>query len=129
MRLAALLVALLAAPSPVALVGVAEAAPSALTAPSPAAAAQAAPGTPQPAVAEAVVVVTVENMYSAPDDSKDVVSQATLGQTVALLEEKESFLRVRTPDRYEGWLPRAAVVAVRRRGERPATPEPASWSR
>ena len=60
---------------------------------------------------EAVVVVSVENMYSAADDTKDVVSQATLGQTVAVLQEQGAFVRVRTPDRYEGWLPRAALAA------------------
>lgn len=59
---------------------------------------------------EAVVRVTVENMYSVPDDSKDVVSQATLGQLVAVLDTSGDFARVRTPDAYEGWLPRAALV-------------------
>ncbi|MGE5126082.1 MAG: NlpC/P60 family protein [Betaproteobacteria bacterium] len=80
------------------------------------AAGQAAPGAPpasavQAAAArQAVVVVTVENMYSAADESKDVVSQATLGQTVELLETTGAFARVRTPDRYEGWLPRGAIA-------------------
>ena len=60
---------------------------------------------------EAVVVVSVENMYSQADDAKDVVSQATLGQTVTVLQEQGDFVRVRTPDRYEGWLPRAALAA------------------
>ena len=58
---------------------------------------------------EAVVVVTVENMYRAPDDATDVVSQATLGQTVEVLEAGDAFLHVRTPDHYPGWLPRAAL--------------------
>jgi hypothetical protein len=69
-----------------------------------------APSAAQAAAArEAVVVVTVENLYSAPDESKDVVSQATLGQTVELLETTNGYARVRTPDRYEGWLPGAAM--------------------
>jgi cell wall-associated NlpC family hydrolase len=59
---------------------------------------------------EAVVVVTVENMYSAADDTKDVVSQATLGQLVEVLDSSGGFARVRTPDRYEGWLPRTALA-------------------
>jgi cell wall-associated NlpC family hydrolase len=58
---------------------------------------------------EAVVVAAVENMYSGPDESRDVVSQATLGQVVEVLETSGAFARVRTPDRYEGWVPRAAV--------------------
>ncbi len=70
----------------------------------PASAAQAVPAR------EAVVVVAVENMYSAADESKDVVSQATLGQTIELLEAKDAFARVRTPDHYEGWLLRAAFA-------------------
>jgi hypothetical protein len=69
-----------------------------------------APGTVAGTGREAVVVVAVENMYSAPDDSRDVVSQATLGQTVELLETKDDFWRVRTPDGYEGWLPRRAAL-------------------
>ncbi len=69
-----------------------------------------APATQAVPAREAVVVVTVENMYSAADESKDVVSQATLGQTVELLEAADGFARVRTPDRYEGWLPRAAFA-------------------
>jgi cell wall-associated NlpC family hydrolase len=65
---------------------------------------------PATAVAEALVAVTVENMYSAPDDTKDVVSQATLGQRVSVLETQGAFARVRTPDAYEGWIPAAALT-------------------
>ena len=57
------------------------------------------------ATREGVVVAAVENMYSAPDDAVDVVTQATLGQIVEVLETSGAFARVRTPDRYEGWLP------------------------
>jgi SH3-like domain-containing protein len=65
---------------------------------------------PSPAAApEAVVLVTVESMYAAADDSTAVVSQATLGEVVEVLETSDAFARVRTPDRYEGWIPRAAV--------------------
>ena len=60
-------------------------------------------------VREGVVVGSVENMYSAPDESVDVVTQATLGQVVEVLETSGSFARVRTPDRYEGWLPLASL--------------------
>jgi cell wall-associated NlpC family hydrolase len=58
---------------------------------------------------EAVVVAAVENMYSGPDERLDVVSQATLGQVVGVLETSGAFARVRTPDRYDGWLSRAAL--------------------
>jgi hypothetical protein len=60
--------------------------------------------------AEAVVTVAVENMYAAPDESVEMVSQATLGQVVEVLDRSGTFARVRTPDGYEGWLRRDAVV-------------------
>jgi gamma-D-glutamyl-L-lysine dipeptidyl-peptidase len=59
---------------------------------------------------EAVVLVTAENMYSAARDDTDVVSQATLGQRLAILETDGSFARVRTPDGYVGWLPATAFA-------------------
>lgn len=58
---------------------------------------------------EAVVVSAVENMYSGPDDGLEVVSQATLGQVVEVLESSGAFSHIRTPDRYDGWVPRAAL--------------------
>ena len=67
-------------------------------------------GPPGPAPGEAVVTATVENMYSAADESVDVVSQATLGQVVDVIETSGAFVRVRTPDRYAGWLLRTAIV-------------------
>ena len=77
--------------------------------------APAAPANPSAGLAaaparEAVVVVSVENMYSGPNDAADVVSQAMLGQTVGVLEVWGAFVRVRTPDAYEGWLPATAIV-------------------
>jgi cell wall-associated NlpC family hydrolase len=63
-----------------------------------------------PPPAEAVVTVSVENVYSAADETVDVVSQATLGQVVEVMETSGAFARVRTPDRYEGWISRAALA-------------------
>lgn len=62
---------------------------------------------------EAVILSAVENMYSGPDASKDVVSQALLGQVVSVVEEKDGFARIETPDRYLGWVPAAALFAYR----------------
>jgi cell wall-associated NlpC family hydrolase len=53
---------------------------------------------------QAVVLDAVENMYSAPNPDKDVVSQAVLGQVVALLETRDGFARIETPDHYAGWV-------------------------
>src|SRR5262249_32768382 len=62
-------------------------------------------GTDAAATRQAVVLEAVENMYSAPDPDKDVVSQALLGQVVGLLETRDGFARIETPDHYTGWVP------------------------
>ena len=60
---------------------------------------------------EAVVLSAVENMYAGPDPSKAVVSQALLGQVVGIVEEKDGFAQIETPDHYLGWVPVAALFA------------------
>ena len=52
----------------------------------------------------AVVIVPVANMYSEPSEEVDVVSQAILGSTVEVLEEKANWQKVRTADQYVGWM-------------------------
>lgn len=59
---------------------------------------------------QAVVLSSVENMYSGPDERRDVVSQALLGQVVEVVEAFDGFLKVQTPDRYPGWMPRGALL-------------------
>jgi gamma-D-glutamyl-L-lysine dipeptidyl-peptidase len=59
---------------------------------------------------QAVVLSAVENMYSGPDERRDVVSQALLGQTVEVVEAFDGFLNVQTPDGYRGWMPRGALL-------------------
>jgi len=54
---------------------------------------------------EAAVLKPVANMYSAPTEDTDVVSQAIYGTNVGWLEEKDGFVKVRTPDDYTGWMP------------------------
>jgi cell wall-associated NlpC family hydrolase len=58
---------------------------------------------------QAVVLGTVENMYSGASPDKDVVSQALLGQIVTILEAQDGFARIETPDRYAGWVPASAL--------------------
>jgi gamma-D-glutamyl-L-lysine dipeptidyl-peptidase len=52
-----------------------------------------------------VVVVPVANMYSAPTDQSDVVSQALYGSNVTLLTARGEWSRIQTDDRYKGWTP------------------------
>ncbi len=51
-----------------------------------------------------VVAVPVVNMYSAPTEDADVVSQALYGSNVAVLDEKSGWARVQTLDHYAGWI-------------------------
>jgi cell wall-associated NlpC family hydrolase len=57
----------------------------------------------------AVVVKPVANMYSAPTEDADVVSQAICGVSVVLDEEKGEWVKVRTPDDYPGWMPLSSL--------------------
>jgi len=61
----------------------------------------------------AVVVMPVANMYSAASQDADVVSQATFGSSVVLVEEKGAWAKVRTEDDYTGWM---VLAALRRYG-------------
>lgn len=60
----------------------------------------------------AVVVADVADLYSAPTRDTDVVSQALLGWNVRVLEERDGFARLATPDRYTGWIAREALGAA-----------------
>jgi gamma-D-glutamyl-L-lysine dipeptidyl-peptidase len=66
----------------------------------------------------AVVTRPVANMHSSPSESADVVSQAILGSNVELLEERAGWNRVRTADRYQGWMPADSLRKLRQ-GETP----------
>lgn len=57
----------------------------------------------------AAVIEPVANMYSAPSQDADVVSQAVCGASVILVEEKGDWVKVRTPDDYTGWMPLSAL--------------------
>jgi cell wall-associated NlpC family hydrolase len=58
----------------------------------------------------AVVVADVADLQSAPTRDSDVVSQALLGWNVRILEERDGFARLATPDRYVGWSAREALA-------------------
>jgi gamma-D-glutamyl-L-lysine dipeptidyl-peptidase len=54
--------------------------------------------------ANGVVSRPVANIYSGPDEDRDVVSQAIFATNVVVLEEQDGWARVRTPDDYAGWI-------------------------
>ena len=60
----------------------------------------------------AVVLQPVANMYSKPTEDADVVSQAIYGTNVSILEQKDGWANIRTPDEYTGWAPLAAMRAA-----------------
>ncbi len=56
-----------------------------------------------------VVTQPVANMYSRPSEDADVVSQAIYGSNVTFIEQKGNWIRVRTADRYEGFMPASSL--------------------
>lgn len=69
----------------------------------------AAAQTQAPAPVVMTVIRPVANMYSSATTDVDVVSQAIYGTNVSILETKEGWVRVRTPDDYTGWMETAAL--------------------
>ena len=63
----------------------------------------------------AVVLPPVVNMFERADAASPVVSQATLGTCVVLLDSARGFDLVETPDRYRGWIRSAALRPLSRR--------------
>ena len=71
----------------------------------------AAPSTlPPTASANAVVVQPVANMYSRATTDADVVSQALYGVNVHVLESAGTWMRIQTPDHYQGWMQASAAL-------------------
>jgi cell wall-associated NlpC family hydrolase len=61
-------------------------------------------------VPNAVVQQPVANMYSRPSEDADVVSQAIFGTNVSVMEQKDGWAHIRTPDEYLGWTPLTALL-------------------
>jgi cell wall-associated NlpC family hydrolase len=56
------------------------------------------------------VVRPVLNLYSAPTLDAGVVSQAIYATPVRVLEQRDGWARIRTPDEYAGWVETAAIA-------------------
>jgi cell wall-associated NlpC family hydrolase len=61
------------------------------------------------ALPNAVVLKPVVNMYFAPSEDSNVVSQAIFATDVSVLERKEGWAHIRTADDYTGWTPDSAL--------------------
>src|SRR5579863_4154445 len=61
------------------------------------------------ALPNAVILQPVANMYSKATEDADVVSQAIYGTNVAIVEQKDGWANIRTPDDYTGWAPLSAL--------------------
>jgi gamma-D-glutamyl-L-lysine dipeptidyl-peptidase len=59
------------------------------------------------------VVRPVLTMYSSATTDADVVSQALYGATVTVLQEKEGWAQIQTPDQYKGWIETAGLLAYK----------------
>jgi gamma-D-glutamyl-L-lysine dipeptidyl-peptidase len=56
------------------------------------------------------VIRPVLNMYSAATADADVVSQAIYGTNVTVLQEKDTWAEIQTPDQYKGWVESSALL-------------------
>ncbi|MCU0241766.1 MAG: C40 family peptidase [Vicinamibacteria bacterium] len=70
---------------------------------------------PDPALGErraGLVLPSVANVRRQPDQRAELITQAVLGDTLALLKRKDTWLYVRMSDGYLGWLEERAVLPV-----------------
>ena len=56
--------------------------------------------------------LSVSNLRSDPRHSSELVTQITMGTPVKLIEEKEGWLRVETPEGYNGWVDTFGVKRI-----------------
>src|SRR6266567_4127668 len=61
----------------------------------------------------AVVVQPVANMYSKASVAADVVSQAIYSTNVTILEQDGTWLKIRTPDEYSGWIQNSSLLRAK----------------
>src|SRR5512146_161511 len=60
-----------------------------------------------------IVIRPVANMYSAATTDSDVVSQAIYATPVTVLQEKDGWAQIQTPDQYKGWVESSALLAAK----------------
>jgi len=57
----------------------------------------------------ALVTLSVSNLRAKPEDASELVSQAMLGTPMKVLDYKNKWFRVQTPERYIGWMDAAGL--------------------
>ena len=62
-----------------------------------------------------IITVAVANLRSKPGHSQELATQALLGTPIEVLDERNGWYLVRTPDRYLAWLEPGAFAAMRPR--------------
>ncbi|MBC8005920.1 MAG: C40 family peptidase [Verrucomicrobia bacterium] len=58
----------------------------------------------------ALVTLSVANMRSAPDHASELVSQVLMGAPVNVLEAKDGWFHIQTPDLYIGWVDESGIA-------------------
>jgi cell wall-associated NlpC family hydrolase len=53
---------------------------------------------------QGVVIDSVANLYSQPSMDVDLVTQATVGTSLSILDSQDGWYDVRLPDQYQGWI-------------------------
>ena len=66
---------------------------------------------------QGVVTTSVVNLYSEPRPGVDLVTQAILGTSFAVVDRRPGWYQVRLPDQYRGWL-EAGSVQIHAPGQR-----------
>ena len=56
-----------------------------------------------------LVTLSVANMRSQPDDASELVSQAMMGTPIKLLDYKNKWYRIQTPENYIGWMDASSI--------------------
>jgi hypothetical protein len=51
-----------------------------------------------------LTTLSVSNVRAKPEHSSELVSQTTMGTPVKLIEEIEGWIRIETPEGYNGWM-------------------------
>lgn len=57
-----------------------------------------------------VISQNIVNIYNEPNTASEVVSQALLGSTVEVVDNQESFIKIKTVEQYTGWVSSQLVV-------------------